>query len=73
MCCFNPRKGSQDGAKKEYQAATFKEMMRYAEPRDWWMLSGALSGSILTGLTYSLHCYNYGGLSDALMVGLIDF
>ncbi|KAI1704532.1 ABC transporter transmembrane region domain-containing protein [Ditylenchus destructor] len=73
MCCFNPRKESQDGAKKEYRAATFREMLRYAEPRDWWMLSGALSGSILTGLTYSLHCYNYGGLSDALLEGEFQY
>ncbi|KAI1703361.1 ABC transporter transmembrane region domain-containing protein [Ditylenchus destructor] len=73
MCCFNSKKESQDGAKKEYQAATFREMLRYAEPRDWWMLSGALTGSILTGLTYSLHCYNYGGLSNALLEGEFQY
>ncbi|KAI1718396.1 ABC transporter transmembrane region domain-containing protein [Ditylenchus destructor] len=73
MCCFKSKKESQDGAKKEYQAATFREMLRYAEPCDWWMLSGALTGSVLTGLTYSLHCYNYGGLSNALLEGEFQY
>ncbi|KAI1710335.1 ABC transporter transmembrane region domain-containing protein [Ditylenchus destructor] len=72
MCCFNPKE-SKDGVKNEYQAASFREMMRYAEPRDWWMLSGALTGSILTGLTYSLHCYTEGGISDALMEGEFQY
>ncbi|KAI1704627.1 ABC transporter transmembrane region domain-containing protein [Ditylenchus destructor] len=47
--------------------------LRYAQPRDWWMLSGALTGSILTGLTYSLHCYTEGGISDALMEGQFQY
>ncbi|KAI1696768.1 ABC transporter transmembrane region domain-containing protein [Ditylenchus destructor] len=72
MCCFNPKE-PKDGVKNEYQTASFREMLRYAEPRDWWMLSAALTGSILTGLSYSLHCYTEGGISDALMEGQFQY
>uniref|UniRef100_A0A915CZ45 ABC-type xenobiotic transporter n=1 Tax=Ditylenchus dipsaci TaxID=166011 RepID=A0A915CZ45_9BILA len=68
--CYKRKKDAGDHL---YEAASFYQMMRYASTTDWCLVGAGMMASLLTGLPYALHCYNFGGICDVLMEGQFTY